>query len=293
MGALYKMKSRLLMLTLVFPLMISTLSISGCKNAFDEFADKKTDDALLFDANALADDRNWTAAIAKIGQMTAAGQADRTTKLALASFYAGRCGLDLLSLASDLSAGLGGGINLMPVLSKSRAGSVIANADDCETAEKTIQSISLAPASRTEDENVILAMIEFAKLGAVLVSSGVDANGDGVIDTNHANTCALTTVPGGQTVSPAQRIGAALTNAIKSLSASGSTVGGSSTATMNAMCTSLDSAFGVGFCNQFLPTNFTAGSGKDDAMAALILSNEIGYNLCGGTLMSSAACTCP
>jgi hypothetical protein len=266
-------------------------TLSSCKNVFSEFSNKNTDDALIYDAVQLADARNWTAAIAKIGEMTVAGQAKRSTKLLLASLYAGRCGLDLLQFASDIETGLSNGTTLMPVLSAAMKGAAITDADDCETGETIIQSIAALPANRSADENVTLAFIEFAKIGAVLVSSGVDVDGDGVIDTDHANTCALTTVPGGQTVSPAQRIGAGIMNAYGSLKASSSTIGGSAITAMDTMCATLDAAYGAGFCTQYLPSNF--GAGEDDAMATLALSNEIGFNLCGGTIFSSGSCTCP
>ena len=281
------MRAQLFIAILMIPFVISS---SGCKNAFEEFANKETDDALLFEANKLADKKDWTGAIEMIGAMSASARAKRETKLSLASFYAGRCGLDLIQMANDIKDGLTATARIFPVLSQTMPGSVIADADDCETAELTIQSISETATQRTSDENIVMALIEFAKIGAVLVSSGVDANADGAIDTNHATTCALTAVPSGQTVSPVQRLGAAITNVVASLSASGTSIGADAVNNIEEMCDDLEASVGAGFCEQYKPENFTGVEAK--AIASLIQSNEIGFNSCGGTV-DSAGCICP
>lgn len=262
---------------------------SGCPNLFSEAASKTGDPALLYQAQRLIDSGDFTDAITAIQSMTATGQAQRTTKVTLASAYAGRCGLVLTSLAGDLSSGIGDGSTLYPVLLSHMVTATSAEVDDCKQAETTLLSISSTASDRTSDENVLLAFVEFAKLGAILAASGVDADDNGTIDgafdacTNDASNIVDADV---------QHIGTAITIAIESLSASGTAVADEITGTFTETCDAIDSALGTtGFCEQTDTSDFDATETK--GLRALIKSNELGFNTCSGAVASSLACLCP
>lgn len=268
----------------VFALVLSLSLLTGCPNTFSEFANKTSDEALFFKAQMYADDRDWTNAILAISQMSSAGRAERNTKAALASYYAGRCGLDLLDLASTLSSSLGSSTLYPTLLSEYKANSAT-NLADCQLAEDTILSISTSYSSLTADENIVLALAEFAKIGSILgANTLVDANGDGTFDGD---------ADFGGTFDPCSsahmsdlevgKLGTGLIISINALSASGSSLTSSLTS-----AGSLTSALG----NVQDPTAFSAG--QIDILRSLIKTNEVGFNSCGGAIDSlNPLCHCP
>lgn len=274
--------------TLIAPLLMSATT---CQNAYLESADKTSDDALLFDADEKANSNDWTGAINDINSMTAQGQAKRETKQALGSYYAGRCGLNLLNLAQKVKDG---GINIWPMVMSYMAGATAAQLADCESAEATILSIDGTATNRTPDENILLVFIEMAKMGASLASSNADANHDGAIDGSF-DACSTSDI---SDASIAQ-LGTGLTITLASLSAANSSIAGSISSTMNTLCTTLDTDLGVsGFCNQFAASDFTSKPPELLALRALIKSNELGFNTCGGPFGQDQTgtandCICP
>jgi hypothetical protein len=259
---------------------------TGCPNAFVESANKKSDDALLFSAEQHANASQWTAAITDIAGMSASGKAKRETKAALASYYGGRCGLNLLNLADTLQNHMGAS-NLWPTLMSAEIGATTAALNDCVLGEQSLLSIDPVAANRTPDENVLLAFIEFAKMGAALEQSNADANHDGTLDGTF-NPCLAADITDAAT----QQLATGLTIGLQALNASGAAVGGTATSGVNTMCANVDARLGTtGFCSNTSTAFFTGPA--LDAVRALIKSNEVGFNSCGGSVGSSGACSCP
>lgn len=261
---------------------------SGCPNLFVELSSKTTDDALLYQARLYLDSRDYDLAVTAIESMTTTGKAVRETRTVLASAYAGLCGLELIDLAKSIADGVTAGTKLYPILLTAFATSTRTSVDNCKLAEDQLLAISTTASERTDDENVFLAFVEFAKLGAILGATGVDADDDATIDgafdpcTNDATNIEDLDV---------QHIGTALTIALASLGASGSSVASDVTTTFSTVCSSLDTALGTtGFCDQTSPSDFDANEVK--GLRALIKSNEIGFNTCGGAVASSVPCLC-
>jgi hypothetical protein len=258
------------------------MGVSSCPNALSEFADKKSDDALLFDARTSIDKRDWTSAITSINSMTSSGLAKHDTKIALASAYAGRCGLDLILLADAVSSQISS-TKIWPILMKFMNG--VSSTADCKTAEAT--ALTVASADRTSDDNVFLAFVEFAKMGAVLAVSGANSSGSisGSFNSCTNNAANILDADVGE-------LGTGLTITVSALNAAGSTIGGTTISTVSSLCTTIDGLTGTpGFCNKTTAAQFSANELL--AIRALIKSNELGFNTCSGAVFSTGACSCP
>ena len=274
------------------------MGATGCPNGLSEFADKKTDAAYLFQAQMYADKSDWTNAIAQIGLMTATGQAKADTKAALASYYAGRCGLDLLTLADAINNGISSKTLWTILLSTYKAGTST-NLTDCKTAETTMRSISSTFSGLTSDQNVELAFIEFAKMGVVMASAAkLDANHDGTIDgsldagTGTFDACDSTHI----TDALVGELGTGLTIAMSALSASGGSIASSVTTSYNTLCSTLATYGYSSLCTTYTSSGFSSTDLL--ALRALIKSNEIGFNTCSGSFGQNSTgrgndCTCP
>jgi hypothetical protein len=261
------------------------MSATGCPNAFLESANKTSDDALLFSAEQHANNSEWSAAITDISGMTSDGKAKRETKQALASYYGGRCGLNLLGLAQSLKDN-SPSTKLWPIVMRFMVSATAAQLADCKLGEQTILSIDTVPANRNANENVLLAFLEFVKMGAALASSNADANHDGVVDGAFDACSAVDIVD-----TSVQELGTGLTIMARALAASGFGASGISDLVAN-LCTTMD-AYQAGFCNTTNAADFVPGSAAMKAIRALMKSNEIGFNSCGGSIGSSLACSCP
>jgi len=262
------------------------MAATGCPNAFVESAQKTTDDALLYSAEQHANANDWTSAISDINAMSTSGKAKRETKAALASYYAGRCGLNLLNFAQTIKDNMPAQ-TLWPVSLSAQAGATASRLTDCISAEQTLVSIDSVATNRTADENIELVFIEIAKMGAALAQSNADANHDGVIDGGF-NACSSTDISD----AAVQELGSGLILAVNALQASGSSFGSGISSSVGSMCTTIEALPGMaGFCSHTAASDFTGNLLL--GLRALIKSSEVGFNICGGTVGSSGACTCP
>ncbi len=282
-----KLKQILIVATLL-PLLSGA---TGCKNAFEEASSKTTDDAYEFQAEVYANRKEWTSAIATIGLMTPQGQAKRSTQVTLASYYAGRCGLDLLSLATQIADGIST-TKLMPILLSAMKARTLTNLSDCVESESRLLAVGATPASRSPEENVLLAFVEFAKMGVALSSSNADANLDGALDAGF-DPCSTSDIAD----TSVQELGTGLVIGATSLSASGSDAAADAVSAVATMCSAVDSYLGSSdFCDGTTASDFTGV--KLLALRALIKSNELGFNTCNGTIGQNHAgtnedCICP
>lgn len=160
--------------------------ISGsCANVFNEMAQKETEAAKLYQVRKLVSSGQWSSAITTIGTLSTATQAQRDVKVLLASAYAGTCGLDVLNLIKNLQSGSSG--RLFVMLFGALRGATASSVSYCFLAESTLKSISEDATLRTSSENLLMAFLSFAKIGAIIAAKG-DTNADGVLDGTY-NPC--------------------------------------------------------------------------------------------------------
>ena len=133
-------------LVLVFVLVFANGGCSG--NAFSEFANKATDKAWLYQANIDMNAKNWTAAIADFQAMSPAGLAAVSVTENFAAAYAGRCGLDLVSLVFKLTGSPS--TNLFQVLLSTFQGAAVGQSADCVKAESLLQGLGATASVRSD-----------------------------------------------------------------------------------------------------------------------------------------------
>lgn len=268
--------------SILFALCAIVVLASCSQNALIESAKRDTDAALLFEAKKKMNGAHWTDAITLIGRMSAAGQSERTTKVTLASAYAGRCGLNLIRLADHISTAAG--TNFFAILGSAMRAATGPSVTDCILAEATLLSISTDLAALTADENMMVSFISFSKIGAI-VAAYADLDDDGSADAGF-DACDTNDIPEAMV----RQFGTGITLAVASLNASGSSIASGLGTAVTAACTTLggiDPAFD--FCSITDPADFTADHVK--ALGGLIHStDDPGVGTCAGDI---ATCVCP
>ncbi len=256
--------------------------VSCSQNALLESAKRDTDAALLFDAKKKMNSSLWTDAITTIGRMSATGQAERATKVTLASAYAGRCGLDLIRLADQISSSAG--TNFFAILGSAMRTATGTSVTDCISAETTLLSISTDPAALTADENMMLSFVGFSKIGAILATYA-DLDDDGSADVGF-DACNTGDIPEAMV----RQFGTGITIAVASLNASGSSIASDLGTAVTAACTTLAGVNpAYDFCSVTDPAVFSADHVK--ALGGLIhTSDNPGVGTCAGDI---ATCVCP
>lgn len=280
MGALRFPMNRWIGLSLSALLM--TTFLLGCSNAFKEFAKTDSDAALLFEARKQMNDARWDEAITLMNRMSAVARADRSTKAVMASAYAGRCGLNLIRLAEQLANSSGQNfLSLLLYTFRTSSGTSIA---DCQQAEALLLSISSDPAVRTDDENVMLAFIDFSKVGAILATYA-DTDGDGTAEPTF-DSCNTAHLPDAML----REIGTGLTLAVGSLAASGGSIGSALSTSVTSACSALAGINpSYDFCSVTTPTGFSVDQVK--ALGGIVkTSDNPGLGTCTGSI---SACVCP
>jgi hypothetical protein len=239
----YGFKKRLYRNT-TFWLGITYLALTGgggC-NILTSVSNQTSDEALINNAENEMNQYQWTAAITTLQSLTPTSLASRPVQNLLASAYAGRGGLDVLSLAQKLQNM--GSTSLFTFLMQSFTGSTMANFNDEVTAEGIMQGISVTSVGRTVDENVFMTFLELAKLGT-LTAATADTDNDGIVDATF-DSCTLA-ADGPQFVT-------GLANFLDSLGGAGLTVGGSSITTIQTDCAMLGTA-----CSDYTVASVSAG----------------------------------
>ena len=262
-------------------LFFAAASLTGCPNAFQESAKKDTSEAVYFAAQRDLDLGDYDSAITKLNSLNATFKTKRDVVATIASAYAGRCGLNFLTLVETMSNNTGS--RLLPILLTQFSGSTASNIADCAAAEVWLRT--LAPtnnfASLTTDENIMLAILSLAKVGAA-IATYADLNADGSVDGGF-NACNTANLPD----ATAREIGTGITLSIAAFAASGSAIAGAALGSVTDQCSSLPP--GYDFCSIYTPADFTADQMK--AVNGLIGSQDlIGLGSCADTL---ANCVCP
>lgn len=273
-------------------LSIGLLSCNGT-NILSEFGSKTSDEALYFGAKMDMDDSNWTDAIAKFEQMSSAYLDKRDVQFDYAAAYAGRCGLDLLTLINEVTSSSSS--SLLTILMTAQTGADDTKIADCVQAETIVSALEPTASNRTIDENLFMAFLQFAKIGSILARYA-DANSDDTMDVGF-NACSAGSLPSGQ-VTPTPIYGAnylavSIANAIAALTYAGSSIAGSQLTAINSICSTLQTAAPTyNFCAVTDPTALTA----DQIKGIRTLLNEgesFGLGSCSASPKSLANCVCP
>lgn len=261
-------------------------NLSCSVNALKDFADTTTDQALLEDAKTSLDNSDYSTALADIASMTSSYATSADVLRVKAAAYGGLCGFNFLTFVQAFSAI--GATRLMPFLLAEFPTSSTAAIDYCVDAQNTMEAIGTI-SERTTNDNLFLAMISLAKIGAIL--SYYDGNGTATVNTNY-DACTdpspeSRTQGGSISDSDAREIGSGLSLAYLNLSAVASSVnlGSGQLADMTTVCTALGAN---DFCSITDPTAFTATEVK--AIRSLVAENSaVGI----GQTQSDAPGSCP
>lgn len=255
-------------------------------NIMEEFGDPLSDEALLFEAKQLINAGSYTAAVAKFADMTPEFLADREVKIIHASAYAGVCGVDFLDITAALD-GLGATRVFVWLVSTFTGGSA-AKQTACVAAETLIKSIGTYGADRTPDENLLMAFVGLAKMGAVLSRYGDIAPADGTADVGF-DPCQIAQLPSAD----AKEIATGFNIAMDALENIGSsTVGSGALTGVTTVCSNLPPGY-LPLCDD-PPQVATGDIDASEELGIRTIINEdqdvgLGTN-CSG---DAAACACP
>lgn len=274
-------KSGMSRLLLACGVALAALGLGSCKNAFEEASVKNSNEGYYFDAQQFINSRDYDSAITKLNALTPEFKARRDVTVIIASAYAGRCGLDFLSLAKSISDNPS--MRIFPVLLQNFKLATTGSIADCNQAETWMRT--LAPtnnfASMTPDEAAFLAMVSLSKIGATL-GTYADLDDDGVADVGF-DSCNTTQLPDLRT----RNLAVSLNIAAAALSASGAAVGGSTFTSLSSACASFPA--GTSFCGIYDPTALTVNQVK--VFNGLVKAQDIaGVGTCPDTTQN---CTCP
>ena len=253
----------------VFTLLICILALGSCtRNYFDEFAKKDTKEALFFDAKLKLDESDFSTAIARFNSLSTnhpGYYADNSMASLHASAYAGRCGLDFISLLTNIQNAPPGA--LFSLLMSSFPGATTTSYTDCLDAENLLETIG-DHTVRSGDENLLMAFLSLAKIGVIL-SSRADADDDQATDAgfDQCNTTHLPTIE-------AREIGSGLSHMILSLAAVGTSY--IDVSEITTMC-GLDPQLAA-FCNTTDPTTFT--DPQLSVLRVAVGASDTGINSC-------------
>ena len=225
-------------------LVVSFLSCTSCTtNIMQSFGDETSNEAIFTAASKDLNTGSYDAALTKIADLTPEYAAQDKVVLLKASAYAGKCGLNFVDLIKGFE-NIGTKNFMILLMNLFRAGTT-AKAGFCLQAEDLVETLGNTPATRTQDENLFLALISFARLGTWL-SYYADANNDLAVD--NVDFCtAGTTVPDADI----RKMGSAINIGLHSLIASGVSLGGTSfDTTILAACAALGPQ---DFCSTYEP----------------------------------------
>lgn len=273
-------------------LILSSFSFLSCSNVLLPAA-TTTDDSLLVDAQIAIDSHDYSTAINKFALMSSTYTAQRSVKAMYASAYAGRCGLDLITLTNTFSSL--GSTTFMKALYNNSVSASSSNENDCISAANLVIGISSSSSSRTSAENLLLAMIELKLMGVLLARYG-DQNKDGTIDSAFdpcTQTVATYPAASGMPVAEAQQFFASLMVAKDAISAANISTFSSFTSSITTACTAIKALSSVipsigDPCSQTTASSFTHA--QLQGLIALITSNSTGIGSCSDTTYVTCMC---
>jgi hypothetical protein len=273
---------------------LSLIFLVSCSNVFSDLSERTTNKAKLFQAKLLLDRSDWDGAIAAIESLSTSYQIRRDVRALLASAYAGRCGIDMLTLIDGISNG--SAPRLLMQLVETMADATLTAVDDCILAETTLDSIGTA-AERTVDENLLMTFVQFGKIGAILnVKADVDDNnqfdvtGDAAFD-----ACDPADMPENDTPTDKaslDQLVASIAILVTSLQASGSEIAGDSLDDLLLACDGASGTFNI--CTATDSASVTAD--QRTTMTGIIREAEsvgLGINTTVGPPYNVVSSACP
>lgn len=156
---------------------------SSCtgNNAFTQFSNQTTDEALYQEALKKIDQLAWAQAIDIIENQISAGYQQRTNvRESLMGAYAGKCGLSFVTLIDGLSTATGGIFSM----ALGTFGGIVVDTASCDSAVQILQSFGTST-ERTQNQNFYAAILGLAKLGVNLhatLDQETSGAGDGTVD---------------------------------------------------------------------------------------------------------------
>ncbi|HEX7672901.1 MAG TPA: hypothetical protein VF412_01950 [Bdellovibrio sp.] len=155
-------------------------------NVLQDLSSTNSDEALYIDAQKDIDNQSWDAAINIIeNQLSVSYQARRDVMNSHASAYAGKCGVLVANLVTNLQNASGSASQIFPYV-LSLFNGVTVDPASCERAITIMQSIG-AVGSRTADENLFLGILGLARISTNL-GYEIDTDHNGTIDSS-SNVC--------------------------------------------------------------------------------------------------------
>lgn len=175
-------------LVLLISLLLVLASCSA--NLFSELGSKKTDDALLYEAQKAVNEQRYDDAVNIItNQLSATIQQTVEAREILASAYGGKCGLNFAEYVEGLSAATSGSIFVL--MSSPFVGQAV-DPTSCLTALQTLDAIG-TNAQRTTSQNAFASVLGMVLMGSAtrLYTDDSPVNGDGSQDVVDVS-CSLT-----------------------------------------------------------------------------------------------------
>lgn len=237
------------------------------------------------------DDYKWTEAIDKLNELSPDFLAKRENQFTLASAYAGRCGLDFVNLANNFLENTSS--RAFQIIFGVFPSSTTAEINDCKQAETIIRAVTDNPAQRTDNENILMAFVGFAKIGAVLntyADLDQDKDVDIAPDPDPFDACDANDLANAD----AAEVSTGIALAKESLEAVTAPIAQDQLAAIQTVCTSLAAIPPAGtyddICTEKDPANITGSAVLLSAIRKLIAENTtIGLGTCSGNV---ATC-CP
>lgn len=174
------MKFLLYILTIIF--------FTNCGNVFKDMASTDKDENLLIVAKTYINELNYQSAINVLTlEVSASAQVRTEFREALASAYAGKCGLNFATFVNGLSTATSGSafrLVMTPFVG------LIVDPPSCLLSLNTIELIG-SSATRTINQNAFAAVVGMSLMGSQtrLSADVLPINGDGTVD---QNLCAIT-----------------------------------------------------------------------------------------------------
>lgn len=274
--------------------MALVFSASACTNIFSNFSNEQRDEAILVDVQTALDGKDYSTALTDLALLPTSYQTRRDVLAMYASAYAGRAGLDFVTLANNVK-NIGTTNIFLFIMQNFDSGTTVKMADMLAAQNKML-SISTTMSSLTNDELLELAVIAIGNMGTIM-SKYADPGATG--SPTIASTCSA--FPAWATPLPSapsdavEQFGVSLNYVIAALSqlTTNGVTFGISVSNVSTLCATLAATPALAsysFCGVYDASTFTQNQYK----GILSLMNEksagIGLGTCNGDII---ACACP
>lgn len=263
----------------IFPFLILALCLTACSNVLDETGKKDSKKAIFYDAQTKINKQQYSEAIELLESLGDEFLAQRDVAVIYASAYSGRCGLNFINLVETLKDFTSDTSSIFaPLVDAFPTGTDLKIAD-CVKSEQILTAIGDATV-RSPDENVLVGLSSFAKIGTIL-SRFSDTDVDGDIDPGFDH-CDTTQLPD----DAVREVGVGVALAITSISNAGDGISADALISVTNFC-QLNPLLNV-FCETTDKTAF--GALEVAALRAIIGSTDQGIGACPGDF---SQCLCP